>query len=113
MPATFINESLDKLGLNVISSTHFQTLPTLDDVRGTTNDGKRWINESRALEPDVKKQYIAKLDDLMKRTSRVAKIGAVFAKEYQYIVAAEMPSDGEKKESVKKPSVYVPKLSSN
>lgn len=58
----------------------------------------------------MKKQYMAKLDELMKRTVRVAKIGAVFAREYQYIVAAELPGDGTmKKESVLEPTVYQPK----
>ena len=58
----------------------------------------------------MKKQYMTKLDDLVKRTARVAKVGAVFAREYQYIVAAELPNDGEKKkESVKQPTVYQPK----
>ena len=112
MPATFINESLDRLGLNVFSSVHFPILPSLDDVRETINGGKRWIDESRVLKPDIKKQYIAKLDELMKKTARVAKVGAVFAREYQYIVAAELPGYGKmKKESVKEPTIYQPKLS--
>ena len=111
MPATFINESLDRMGLNVFSSVLFPILPTVDDVRETTNGGKRWIDESRVLTPDSKKQYIAKLDELMKKTARVAKIGAVFAREYQYIVAAELPGDGTMKTdaSVKVPTIYQPK----
>ncbi|KAK1740478.1 hypothetical protein QTG54_008573 [Skeletonema marinoi] len=110
VPATFINKSLDRLGLSVFSSVHFPIIPTLDDVRETTNGGKQWIEESRALKPDMKKQYMTKLDDLVKRTARVAKVGAVFAREYQYIVAAELPGDGnKKKESVKQPTVYQPK----
>ncbi len=110
MPATFINESLDRIGLNVISSVHFPVLPSLDDVRETTDGGKRWIDESAALKPDSKKEYRAKLDDLLKRITRVAKVGAVFAREYQYVIAAELPSsDGKKKESVKQPTVYQPK----
>eukprot|EP00984_Skeletonema_dohrnii_P036885 scaffold38362_cov283-Skeletonema_dohrnii-CCMP3373.AAC.1 len=49
---------------------------------------------------------MTKLDDLVKRTARVAKVGAVFAREYQYIVAAELPIDGNKKKaSVKEPTV--------
>ncbi len=53
---------------------------------------------------------MTKLDALMKRTARVAKVGAVFAREYQYIVAAELPCDGMmKKESVIDPTVYQPK----
>mmetsp|Transcript_6875 Transcript_6875/g.11245 ORF Transcript_6875/g.11245 Transcript_6875/m.11245 type:complete len:486 (-) Transcript_6875:164-1621(-) len=110
VPATFINESLDRLGLTVFSSVHFPILPTLDDVRETTNGGKRWIDESRVLTPDSKKQYIAKLDELMTKTARVAKIGAVFAREYQYVIAAELPGNGAmKKESLKEPTIYQPK----
>lgn len=111
MPATFINESLERIGLNVISSVHFPVLPSLDDVRETTDGGKRWINEStKALKPDIKKEYTTKLDDLLKRITRVAKVRAVFAREYQYVVAAELPSDGKKKkESVKQPTIYQPK----
>lgn len=111
VPATFINKSLDSLGLNVLSSVHFPISPTLDDVRETTNGGKSWIDESDMLQSDMKKQYIDNLDDLVRRTARVAKVGAVFAREYQYIVAAELPGDGTmKKESVIEPTLYQPKV---
>ena len=111
VPATFINKSLDKLGLNVFSSVLFPILPTLDDVREATNSGKSWIAESKVLTPDTKKQYTAKLDTLMKRVARVAKVGAVFAREYQYIVAAELPGDGKMtKGSVIEPTIYEPKV---
>jgi len=111
VPATFINKSLDKLGLNVFSSVLFPILPTLDDVREATNSGKSWIAESTVLTPDTKKQYTTKLDTLMKRVARVAKVGAVFAREYQYIVAAELPGDGKMtKASVIEPTIYEPKV---
>ena len=46
----------------------------------------------------------------MTKTARVAKIGAVFAREYQYVIAAELPGNGAmKKESLKEPTIYQPK----
>ena len=64
------------------------------------------------MKPDVKKEKTAKLDELLKRMSRVAKVSrdVVLARQYEYVIAAELPiDDGKKKTSVTEPTIYQPK----
>jgi len=87
--------------------------PTYDDIQETVNEGIEWMDEdeSGVLTHAIKEQYSGMLMGLLKKIEGVARRGPIFAGEHQYIIAAELPKDGRKKDPGMpiEPTVYQPK----
>ena len=117
MPATWIIRTLDRLGVNVFSSTLFPAKAAYEDMAQTVGDAIEWIEEEADDGGDemwagIKGQYMEMLEELLETAEAVAGRGPVYGGEDQYIIAAKLPLDGEKKDDnspLIAPTVYEPK----
>ena len=117
VPATWVNRNLDRLGVNVFSSTLFPAKASYDDVAVTVNDAIEWIHEEFDDGGDetwmrVKDQYTHILEGLLEEVGEVAGDSSIYAGEDQYIIAAKMPLADEKKDDsvpLLQPTNYVTK----
>ncbi|KAL9185665.1 hypothetical protein ACHAXT_003442 [Thalassiosira profunda] len=112
VPAAWINKSLVGLGLDVFSSVRFPVKPTYDDMSETVEEALTWMDEadSQALTASIQNRYKQELNQMLNRLSEVARDGPIFAGEYQYIIAAELPEDGGTRgDVVVESTIYQPK----
>ena len=128
VPATWINRNLDRLGLNVFSSTLFPAKASYDDIEVTVNDASKsliylliypcsfhthmyksfilyiraflveWIDEEFEDDAGIKGHYMQMLERYLDVAKGVASRGPVYSGENQYIIAAKLPMNGENKE---------------